>query len=556
MLSSPLLLLSLLTTVQAVSELKLGRTALSGREVSPRVEFYGGIPFAEPPVGALRLRPPVLRSRLNASRFDASEYGKACVQPLSDPSTLSEDCLTINVHRPKGLKPSAKLPVLFWTYGGSFSVGSSNTFNGSEIVERSVARGTPIIFVNFNYRVGPLGFPQGQEADDLRSLNLGILDQMAALEWVQENIKSFGGDKKKVTIFGESAGSIMSGILLLQPEVERWARGAIMQSGSPNSLPVFRASRNELAWQQFVGNVASCAYTATSGHTFPCLRNATTEEITTGLTRSVMEENLFSNFVWTPALDTRPGSVYPDLSSRLYSKGQFARIPFIAGTNLDEGTFFASHESLSTQALKNNILAVTSPRSGSDDALGTAVDQVLTLYPEDPSVGSPYGTGDELFDLPPSYKRHASIFGDLVFDAPRRMLSEAASKAGVKFYSYLFTHPQPQLPMGVFHSSEIQFVFGQVPLTGPNNLPPIPLYGEADEAARNVSTIMMDYWISFAVSLNPNDGKGIQRPHWPQYTPLERVMMQLRGGNTTIIQDDYRKKQIAFFHENAAVFQR
>ncbi|KAJ2920604.1 hypothetical protein H1R20_g16489, partial [Candolleomyces eurysporus] len=456
----------------------------------------------------------------------------------------TKDCLTINVHRPKGLKPSAKLPVLFWTYGGSFIVGSSSTYNGSEIVERSVARGTPIIFVNFNYRLGPLGFPQGQEADDLRSLNLGILDQIAALEWVQANIESFGGDKKKVAFNHK-------------PEVKRWARGAIMQSGSPNTLPAFRASRNELTWQQFVGNIASCASTATSGHTFPCLRNATTKEITAGLLQSLAEENLASSPVWTPALDTRPGSVYPDLSSRLYSKGQFARIPFIAGTNLDEGTFFASHESLSTQALKDNILAMSSPRSGSDDTLGTAVDQVLMLYPEDPSVGSPYGTGNELFELPPSYKRHASIFGDLVFDAPRRMLSEAAAKAGVKSYSYLFTHPQPQLPMGVFHSSEIQFVFGQVPPTGPNNLPQaLPTYGEADEAARNVSAFIMDYWISFADSLNPNDGKGIQRPHWPRYTPSEKVTMQLRGGNTTVIHDAYRKEQIAFFHENAAVFQK
>ncbi|RXW11313.1 hypothetical protein EST38_g14542 [Candolleomyces aberdarensis] len=472
---------------------------------------------------------------------------------LSDPSTLSEDCLNINVHRPKGLKHSAKLPVLFWTHGGSFAVGSSSTYNGSEIVERSIARGTPIIFVNFNYRLGPLGFPQGQEADDLRSLNLAILDQMAALKWVQANIESFGGDKKKVGFEHRlKFKKELTGLSLRSNDGRE-----ILQSGSSNSLPAFRASRNELAWQHFVGNVASCAYTATSGHTFACLRNATTEEIAAGLIRSVTEENLVSDLVWTPALDARSGSVYPDLSSRLYSKGQFARIPFIAGTNLDEGSFFASHESLSTQALKDSILAMTSPRSGSDDALGAAFDQVLTLYPEEPSVGSPYGTGDELSDLPPSYKRHASILGDLVFDAPRRMLSEAAAKAGVKSYSYLFTHPQPQKPIGVFHGSEIQFVFGQVPPTGPGNLPPlVPTYGNADEAARNASTIMMDYWISFAVSLNPNDGKGIQRPHWPQYTPSEKVTMQLRGGNTTIIQDDYRKEQIAFFHENAEVFQK
>ncbi|KAJ2925705.1 hypothetical protein H1R20_g11388, partial [Candolleomyces eurysporus] len=516
MLTGPFLLLSLLTAVLAVPELKLGRTTLSGRDVSPRVEFYG-IPFAEPPVGARRLRPTVLKTRLNAGRFDASRYGMGCVQPLADPSTLSEDCLTINIHRPKGLKSSAKLPVLFWTYGGAFVLGSSNTYNGSEIVERSVARGTPLIFVNFNYRLGPLGFPQGREADDQRALNLGVLDQMAALEWVQENIGSFGGDKKKVTIFGESAGSMMTGLLYMQPELEHWARGAIMESGSSNSVPAFRASRNEPSWQRFVGNVASCASIATSGHTLACLRNATTEEITAGLLQTITPDNFISDLVWTPALDGRPGSVYPDFSSRLYAKGQFARIPFIAGTNLDEGTFFSSRESLSNQALKDSLLALSSPRSGSQDALSAALDQVLMLYPEDPSVGSPYGTGDELFGFPPSYKRQSSI---------------------------------------IVHGSEIQFVFGQIPPTSPDSLPPyLPPYGSADEAARNISTVMMDYWISFAVTLNPNDGKGIQRPHWPQYTPAKKVLMQLRGGNTTVIQDDYRKEGIAFLHANAAVLQ-
>lgn len=123
------------------------------------------------------------------------------------------------------------------------------------------------------------------------------------------------------------------------------------------------------------------------------------------------------------------------------------------------------------------------------------------------------------------------LVGDALFDAPRRMLSEVAAKAGVKAYGYQFTHPQPLAALGgthlalcpwsirlcitqtvVCHGCEVQFVFGQVPPTGPNNIPPsLPAYGNADEAARNLSTIMMDYWISFTVSLDPNDGKGIQR---------------------------------------------
>ncbi|KAJ2916212.1 hypothetical protein MD484_g4180, partial [Candolleomyces efflorescens] len=553
--SSLTVFLCLVTAAKAIPELKIGRTTLSGRDISPRVEFYGGIPFAEPPIGALRLRPPILKTPLKAGPFNASAYGKACFQPLvEDLSTLSEDCLTINIHRPKNIKSSNKLPVLFWIYGGGFVTGAANAYNGSQIVERSVARGTPVIFVNFNYRLGPLGFPQGQEADTQRSLNLGVLDTMTALQWVQENIESFGGDKKKVTIFGESAGSIMTGLLYMNPELERWARAAIMESGASNSAPAFYPSRNEPAWEEFVKKVPSCASIATTRHTFSCLRNATTEEVTVGLLQSIPQLSL--SFVWTPVIDTRRGSVYPDLPSRLYAKGHFSRIPFIAGTNLDEGTFFASHETLTTQALKENLLSLMSPRSGPDDVLGAAFDQVLTLYPDDPSVGSPYGTGNELFGEPPSYKRQSSVLGDLVFDAPRRMLSEVAANAGVKSYGYHFTHPQRQPPLGVSHGSEIQFIFGQVPPTSSDALPGFMLaYGDADEAGRSASTIMMDYWISFAVSLNPNDGKGVQRPNWPKYTASKKVLMQLHGGNMTVVPDDYRKEQIDFLLENPAVFQ-
>ncbi|RXW22358.1 hypothetical protein EST38_g3494 [Candolleomyces aberdarensis] len=409
MLATIFLLFSALATAQALPELQFGRTALSGQEAGPNVEFFGGIPFAEPPTGALRLRPPIPKPRLNVTSFDASQYGKACIQPQADPSTVSEDCLTINIHRPKGVKPSSKLPVLFWTYGGAFILGSSNTYKGSEIAERSVQRGTPIIFVNFNYRLGPLGFPQGNEAETRKSLNLGILDQMAALEWVQANIGAFGGDKNKVTIFGESAGAMMTGILYLNPKIERLARGAIMQSGSPNSAPAFPARRNEPAWHNFVRNVPSCSSLSASAETLPCLRNATSEEIATAVLRSVVLRDLVSNLIWTPTLDPNSNSVYTDLASRLYSKGRSAGIPFIAGTNLDEGTYFASHDDLSDQALKDNLAAISSPRSGFQDQLGSAIDRVLALYPDVPAVGSPYGTGDELFGLPRSYKRHASI---------------------------------------------------------------------------------------------------------------------------------------------------
>ncbi|KAG7445291.1 alpha/beta-hydrolase, partial [Guyanagaster necrorhizus] len=152
-----------------------------------------GIPYAEPPVGSLRLEHPVLKTDI-----DAQTFGLVCLQEGVVTDEMSEDCLTVNILRPTGLSSEDSLPVMFWIYGSGFSGGTSSSYSGSNIIAQSVTRGTPIIYVNHNYRLGPLGFPQGQEAADRGVINLGTRDQLTALEWVQQNIGLFGGDKAKV----------------------------------------------------------------------------------------------------------------------------------------------------------------------------------------------------------------------------------------------------------------------------------------------------------------------------------------------------------------------
>ncbi|KAF5310301.1 hypothetical protein D9611_012082 [Ephemerocybe angulata] len=534
-------LLALITVVEALPQVKLGKTTVVGQDVSEKVEFFGGIPFAEPPVGELRLKAPVLKTRLPGTTFNATSYGSACIQPdIYALPIVSEDCLFINVHRPTGTALTAKLPILFWIYGGGFFVGSSSIYDGKDLVARSVERGTPIIYVNINYRLGPLGFPQGQEAHDKGALNLGILDQTAALEWVQANIHAFGGDKNKVTIFGESAGAMSVGVLCLNPRLESLARAAILESGSSNGPAMYPAAKNEDVWKGFVEKVSPCASVASSGKTFDCLKKASTEEIAAG----VLANAQGLSHPWAPMLDTGRGSVYPDYASRLYAKGHFARLPFIAGTNRDEGTAFASQAPLSDQDIKDMLVLQHLPAVTTPLELNNTVDKLLELYPDDPALGSPYGTGTELFGLPSSYKRHASLMGDLAFFAPRRQWNQVAAQAGVKSYAYHFTHPQPggRPERGVNHGSEIPYVYAQPPVT--------------DSAGQGISTIMADYWISFTVSLNPNDGKGVKRPEWPQYTTKNQVAMQLEGGNTTAVKDDFRKEQIAYLIEKSLVLRR
>ncbi|TFK20228.1 triacylglycerol lipase 3 [Coprinopsis marcescibilis] len=533
----------------AAPEIQLGNTTFIGRAVGPGVDFFGGIPFAAPPIGALRFQSPLLKKSHNYSRFDATDYGKACLQPpvVPDLADTSEDCLTVNVHRPETENPGERLPVLLWVYGGGFLIGGARVYNGSEIVAHSIRRGTPIIYVNFNYRLGPLGYPRGNEAHQKRRLNLALEDIHAALKWVYANIHAFGGDKHKITIFGESAGGMNIGILLLNRQFERLVRGAIFQSGQASGPPAFKASERESIWQDFVRSVPSCATVASSGNTFGCLQNVSETEMASAY-MSYFGADPFS-VPWDPILDHGRGGLLPDFASTIYKDGSFAKIPFISGTNLDEGTIFAGaarSPNFTQTDLKDFLIATSSPPISDipEEALEESVDKLLKLYPDTPALGSPYGTGDELFGLPSIYKRTASILGDLIFDAPRRQWMEAAADNGVTGYGYLFTQPQPQESpeSGVPHGAEIPFVYG-------NTLDMSP-------SAVRLKEMMMDYWISFAVSLDPNDDKGSKRPIWPRYTKSNRGLLHLNGNDMKIVEDDFRKHQLRFLMSNSLAFRR
>ncbi|KAJ3723866.1 esterase 1 [Lentinula raphanica] len=532
---------------RAVAEaptVQLGNTTLIGRDVTSfRQDFFGGIPFAEPPIGSLRLQPPVLKTSLNSTTFNASDFGFSCLQLGVDVAGLSEDCLTINILRPSGVTSNDSLPVMFWTYGGGFQIGTSATYNASAIVAQSVLRGTPIIYVNFNYRLGPLGFPQGQEAASRKALNLGLHDQIAALTWVQENIGAFGGDKTKVTVFGESAGSIMTAIQFLNPAFSRFARAGIFESGSAASSLTFHAKRRQIDWNNFVAGVPGCAQLSNTNDTFGCLQSANTTAIFEGLTISQNEAP--EEFPWSPAIDGE-GGFMPDYPSLLFANGTFAKLPFISGANLDEGTLFIPPAgNYTTEDISNILIANFSPPARpfvSESQLNDSMTHLLELYPDIPALGSPFNTGNETFGLSPGYKRISAIFGDFAFQSQRRLWMQTASNAGVKTFGYLFTQPQATNPalVGVPHGTEIPFVYGS---------PPDPTASDTV-----LSTAMIDYWVSFATSLDPNDGKGSSRPTWEQYTPENQVLIQLNGNNLTSIPDDYRKAGIDFINSTPLTF--
>ncbi|KAK0184469.1 extracellular triacylglycerol lipase precursor [Armillaria mellea] len=518
--------------VHSAPEVQLAVSTLIGKEIpfdGTHQEFFGGIPYAEPPVGSLRLKAPVAKSDIEVENgiFDASEYGYSCIQPGIADHTVSEDCLTVNVLRPAALHDNASLPVLFC---------------GSAVVARSIARGTPIIYVNFNYRLGPLGFPQGSEAASRRYLNLGIKDQMMALEWVNKNIGHFGGNNDKITILGQSAGGVMTSVLLLQPHISTLAAGAIIQSGAAAALPFFTPERNENAWNIFVSSVPGCGSWVGTPFTMNCLRKANTSAILKGFRELYKNHQAMEEFWFSPNVDGEGGLV-PDLPSRLSAGIQ---LPFIAGTNLDEGTeFVPSCHNLSEDEIRDIVDKTYRPPT----IPSAIMDDLMVLYPDDPFLGSPYGTGKETFGLSSGYKRMAAINGDLMFDSQRRMIMHHAANSSIKTFGYLFSCSLPIFPpqVGVPHAAELPFIFGGLGIWEDH-------MKEASAADWSLSKTMLDYWISFATSLDPNDGLGHARPMWPQYTPTSEVLLQFQCDNTAVVADDYRWEQIRYLNSVANVF--
>ncbi|KAI0824007.1 esterase 1 [Trametes gibbosa] len=522
----------LISFSQAAPQVQLGGTTLIGRQNTGQTEFFGNIPYAEPPVGSLRFAPPVLKTDPGVASLDASQFGVSC--PVGGSSNPVEDCLKINVQRPLGTTSTANLPVMVWIYGGGFQAGEAAQYDGIGFTITGINRGTPFIYVNFNYRLGVLGFPQGDEATSRGALNLGLKDMLTALEWVQHNIAVFGGDPSKVTVFGQSAGALALANLFLNSNLESLARAAIFESGAQSTLPMLPGAHRDPDWRRFVSAVPECSG-ASSTDSFDCLRQASVAEILNA--QGAASGQSGEQFPWAPVIDGS-GGVIPDLPSKLLAAGQFSRLPFISGSNLDEGTQFVSTSISSDDQLTQFLDTFITPLGPTSSAEQAQISGLLQLYPDDPAQGSPYGTGSNTFGLGSQYKRAAAIAGDIWFHSVRRAWNQAASAQGVKVFAYLFSDPQAvgTPSQGVAHGSELGYVFQQ-PGTDP---------------ARTLSAIMKDYWISFATTLDPNDGIGNSRPQWQQYTPSNQAIMQLQGGNTTMIPDTYRAQQISFINSNPA----
>lgn len=498
---------------------------LGWRNQTTGIDNFLGIPFAQPPIGPLRFKPPVPWSPNNQSQLvNATSYGPACEQ-ASSVITRSEDCLTLDIYKPTNV--AEKLPVMVWIYGGAWTAGSSAEYAGSEFVPGSIRLGKPVVFVSINYRLGTFGFPPGQAAADAGIINLGLKDQRVALEWVQKNIGYFGGDPTKVTIFGESAGAVSCGYHSLYKggDIGAVFRGMILESGSPeDQIRRPNDQPREIALQALL-NVTQCTDATDS---YECLRNAPSELVSQGNIQ---------------ALQAAPGAVgpviyegddfLPELPTQRVRDGKFAKVPFVNGAQLDEGTLLSDVSSPETEQDILNIL-ITTGAYGIKNL--TAAQQLISYYPADPSAGSPYGTGNETFGFAAQWKRLASITGDAIIQAHRRLHLQSAVKYGVPTWSYLFTEAYVEaidwIPYGVFHTNDIFFVFQRI-----HNSP------NATAGLIGLEEAVLDYWTTFAYNLDPNPTQG-KRPYWPQYGN-NATLLQL-ASNISIASDTFRQEAMEF----------
>jgi carboxylesterase type B len=492
----------------------------------------------------------------------------------------SEDCLKLNIYKPavNHTHQNQPLPVMVWFHGGSWQEGSANQarINATHLVMRSVELGRPIIYVAPNYRLGAFGFLSGepvrieQQKGGVATLNAGLWDQREALAWVQQNIRSFGGDPSRVTVFGESAGAINIGALLQARDgagSEGLFQAAILQSGSAASggrRPASHPSMQKVF--DLVSAGAGCNTTADHNEQMDCLRSVSTDKLAMGNNLAIGN----SYMAFTPVQDDY---FFERLPSTAWEQDLFMPVPVIVGTNLDEGTEFPYP---TTVIDDEGFIRAQKFALGSE--IQAIMSRILQVWPMKPDSGAPYrphlfnAASHETFFEPAGlnqFKRQASMFQDVFFEAGRRLQLRAARQRGVKAWAYRFAQPSPvglghhagevaRASMGVQHGAEIPFVFAQPPLQGERTSKiPEPLRTFAsDENLKQVSKVMTAAWLNFAYFHNPN-GAGV--PLWEQYDSQidskgNGAELHIQADNFAMTQDDAQHAQSVFVHQHRDLF--
>jgi para-nitrobenzyl esterase len=487
--------------------------------VADGVDSFKGIPFAAPPVGDLRWRPPQPAAPWTGVR-QAAEFGADCMQgrfgpppaPGAPPARVpSEDCLFLNVWRPANTTPGSKLPVMVWIHGGGFTGGSgaSPSTSGTEFAKQGV------LLVSFNYRLGRFGFfafpALSRERPEETKGNYAYMDQIAALQWVQRNIAAFGGDSGNVTIFGFSAGGVSVHSLLASPMARGLLHKAIAESGgSRDSVLTARPMRADGVDPNYPVSAE------TIGIDFArSMGIQGTDQAALAALRALSAEDVLRGTAAPPGAGGPPVETTPILDGRLitetaetaYRARHQPRVPLLVGSN-------------SADTAGNRIRATTK-------------DQLFARFGQWSAQAKAAYDPDGSADLATLVSRANDDFGQA---EPARFAASAFAANGSPVFLYRFSYVQAamreKLREGAPHGGEIAYVFGT--LSAGRGGAPTP-----DDHA--VARMAQSYWVNFARTGDPN-GAGL--PAWPRHDPGKDLIFEFRPDGSAGAGPDPRKSRL------------
>ena len=487
------------------------------------VDIYKGIPYAAPPIGELRWRPPQPITPWEGVR-DASEYGHNCAQsgrggaPGSIAEGSSEDCLYLNVWAPSKSTAKDKLPVMLWIHGGGFVGGSGAGISGTEFAKQGV------ILITFNYRLGRLGhfaFPAlSAEHPKEPKGSYAFMDQIAALKWIQQNIESFGGDRDNVTIFGFSAGGVSIHSLLTIPSARGLFHKAISQSGGGRDGVLTGReikNKNEDSFYPVTAETIGINFArkhgimGTDANALAQLRALSVEDIVDNGQET--DSNTGERTYAGPILD---GKLIVETAESAYKSGRQANVPLIIGNSSAEigGSFVNNSQT------KDELFSM----------FGELKEEAKAAYD---------------FTDSKDFSEVITRFNtDWVWGEPARMTARIYTSHNNPVYMYHFDYvparQQERMRYGASHGSEVPYVFNVFNFQRENN--------EVSAEEKKLARMMNMYWVNFAKTGNPN-GKGL--PTWPVYNLDNESILDVKPDGTPIGEIDPRKERFDVI-ENAS----